>query len=44
MNDRDRKDEARVLRRSMKNHRDEDHGRYGITWAQRFGGRVKKDG
>jgi len=42
MNERTRKDSARILRRRLKDHLDDDHGRYGVHWSQRFGGRLKK--
>ncbi|NMC08232.1 MAG: hypothetical protein GYA24_23700 [Candidatus Lokiarchaeota archaeon] len=43
MNDQERRDAAKRIKRDHKNHLDDDHGRYETGWAQRFGGRMKKD-
>nr|MDO8112391.1 hypothetical protein [Candidatus Sigynarchaeota archaeon] len=42
MNDQERKDEAKLLKRTGKNYNDDDHGRYTMGWAQRYGDRSKK--
>jgi hypothetical protein len=42
MNEQDRKDEARIARRSHNDNSDDDHGRVKTSWMQRLGGRMKK--
>ncbi len=43
MNDQERRDEARLLKRIHKDQSDDDHGRVQTSWAQRYGGRMRKD-
>ncbi|MBN2151402.1 MAG: hypothetical protein JW839_08155 [Candidatus Lokiarchaeota archaeon] len=44
MNDQERRDAARLLKRNHKDQHNDDHGMHIQTsWAQRVGGRMKKD-
>ncbi len=42
MNDQERRDEAKLLKRTGKTHADNDHGRYAMGWAQRYNDRSKR--
>nr|MDO8116402.1 hypothetical protein [Candidatus Sigynarchaeota archaeon] len=44
MNDQERKDAARLLKRDQKDQHDDDNVRVQTSWARRYGNRMRKDG